>query len=72
MKDYANDKVFAPIIASSMSPILSSNTQNIATEEMPLSKGMKGKKNGESGGANTEADLNFLGTELANKGGFWV
>ncbi len=45
MKDYANDnKVFAPIIVSSISPTLSSNTENI-TGEIPLSTVMKGGKN---------------------------
>jgi glycerol-3-phosphate cytidylyltransferase-like family protein len=60
MKDCAYNKAFAPIIVSSMSPTLSSNTQNI-TKEMPLSTVMKGEKNGESGNDNTQADLDFLG-----------
>jgi glycerol-3-phosphate cytidylyltransferase-like family protein len=69
MKDCADNKVFAPIIVSSMSPILSSNTQNI-TEEMPLSTVVKGGNNDESGDDNSQADLDFLGSEL--RGGFWV
>jgi hypothetical protein len=52
-----------------MSPTLSSNTQNI-TEEMPLSTVVKGENNYESGDDNSQADLNFLGSEL--RGGFWV
>jgi hypothetical protein len=43
MKYCANDKVFAPIIVSSISPTLSSHTQNI-TEEMPLSMVIKEEK----------------------------
>jgi glycerol-3-phosphate cytidylyltransferase-like family protein len=69
MKDCADNKVFAPIIVSSMPPILSSNTQNIA-EEMPLSTVIKRGKNGESGDDNTQADLDFLGSDL--RGGFWA
>jgi hypothetical protein len=69
MKDCTDNKVFAPIIVSSMSPILSSNTQNIA-EEMPLSTVKKGGKNDESGDDNTQADLDFLGSDL--RGGFWA
>jgi glycerol-3-phosphate cytidylyltransferase-like family protein len=71
IKDCANDKVFAPIIVSSISPTLSSNTQNI-TEEMPLLTVMKEGKNGGSGDDTTQADLDFLGSELRGKGGFWV
>jgi hypothetical protein len=51
-----------------MSPMLSSYTQTI-TKEKPLSTVMKGEKNGESGDDNTQADLDFLGSEL--RGGFW-
>jgi glycerol-3-phosphate cytidylyltransferase-like family protein len=69
MKNCADKKVVAPIIVSSMSPMLSSNTQNI-TEETPLSTVLKGEKNGESGDDNTQADLDFLGSEL--RGGFWA
>jgi glycerol-3-phosphate cytidylyltransferase-like family protein len=71
IKDCANDKVFAPTIVLSISPTLSSNTQNI-TEEMPLSMVMNGKKNGGSGDHKTQADLDVLGSELRGKGGFWV
>jgi hypothetical protein len=59
------------MIVSPISPTLSSNTQNI-TEEMPLSMVMKGKKNGGSSDHKTQADLDFLGSELSGKGGFWV
>jgi hypothetical protein len=61
-KNCVNDKIFAPITVSSMSPTtFSSNIQN-STE---------GKKNGKSGDANTEeVDLAFLGSEL--RGGFWA
>jgi hypothetical protein len=69
VKDCADNKVFAPIIVSSMSPTLSSDTQNI-TEEMPLSTVVKGGKNGESGDDNTQVDLDFLGSDL--RGGFWA
>jgi glycerol-3-phosphate cytidylyltransferase-like family protein len=69
VKDCADNKVFAPIIVSSMSPMLSSDTQNI-TEEMPLSTVVKGGKNGESGDDNTQVDLDFLGSDL--RGGFWA
>jgi hypothetical protein len=69
MKDCDDNKVFAPTIVSSMSPTCSSHTQNI-TEEMPLLTVMKGGKNGESGDDNTQADLDFLGSDL--RGGFWA
>jgi glycerol-3-phosphate cytidylyltransferase-like family protein len=49
-----DDKVSAPIIVS---PTLSSNTQTI-TEEMPLLTGMEvEEKNADSGGVDTQADL---------------
>ena len=59
------------MIVSPISPTLSSNTQNI-TEEMPLLTVMKEGKNGGSGNDTTQADLDFLGSELRGKGGFWV
>jgi hypothetical protein len=74
MTNCANVKVSTPMIVSSMSPTFSSNTQTI-TEEMPLLAGMKGKeKNGENSGGvdHTQADSDFLGSELRGKGGFWV
>jgi hypothetical protein len=49
--------------------MLSSNTQNIA-EETPLTTLVKGGKNSESGNDNTQADLDFLGSDL--RGGFWA
>jgi hypothetical protein len=64
-----DDKVFAPTIVSSTTPMFSSNTQNIA-EGIPTSTGMKGKRNSNSGDTNIQADLDFLGSEL--RGGFWV
>jgi hypothetical protein len=67
-------KVSTPMIVSSMSPTFSSYTQTI-TKETPLLAGMKEEeKNGDnSGGVNhTQADLDFLGSELRGKGGFWV
>jgi Fe2+ transport system protein FeoA len=70
----ANVKVSAPMIVSSMSPTFSSHTQNI-TKEIPLLAGMKGEEQNVdySGGVNdTQADLDFLGSELRGKGGFWV
>jgi predicted HAD superfamily phosphohydrolase YqeG len=70
----ANIKVSAPMIALSMSPTFSSHTQNI-TKEIPLLAGMKGEEQNDdnSGGVNdTQADLDFLGSELRGKGGFWV
>jgi glycerol-3-phosphate cytidylyltransferase-like family protein len=69
MKDCGDNKVFAPTIVSSMSPTCSSHTQ-IITEEMPLLTVMKGEKNGESGDDSTQADLDFLGSDL--RGGFWA
>jgi hypothetical protein len=70
--NYATDnEVIAPIIVSSMAPVCLSDTQNI-TKEMPSSTGMnKGKKNCDFDSANTtQADLDFLGSEL--RGGFWA
>jgi glycerol-3-phosphate cytidylyltransferase-like family protein len=74
MKKCANVKASTPIIVSSMSPTSSSYTQTI-TKEIPLLAGMKGdEKNGDhSDGVNhTQANLDFLGSELRGKGGFWV
>jgi hypothetical protein len=74
MTNCANVAFSTPMIASSMSPTCSSNTQNI-TKEKPLLAGMKGEeKNGDnSDGVNhTQADSDFLGSELRGKGGFWV
>jgi hypothetical protein len=74
MMKSANVVVSTPMIVSSMSPTFSSNTQTI-TKEVPLLAGIKGEeKNGDnSGGVNhTQADSDFLGSELRGKGGFWV
>jgi hypothetical protein len=74
MTNCANIKVPTPMIVSSMSPTFSSHTQTI-TKENPLLVSMKREeKSGDNrGGANhTQADLNFLGSELSGKGGFWV
>jgi hypothetical protein len=71
---FANVKVSTPMIVSSMSPTFSSQTQNI-TKEIPLLAGIKGEeKDGENsvGVNDTQADLNFLGSELSGKGGFWA
>jgi hypothetical protein len=70
----ANVKVSTPMIVSSMSPTFSSHTQTI-TKEIPLLAGMKGeeKNNDNIGDVNhIQADLDFLGSELSGKGGFWV
>jgi hypothetical protein len=75
MINCANGKVSAPIIASSTSSTSSSHTQTITTKEIPLLAGMKGeeKNDDNSGGVNdTQAHLDFLGSELRGKGGFWV
>jgi glycerol-3-phosphate cytidylyltransferase-like family protein len=74
MTNCANIKVPTPMIVSSMSPSSSSHTQTI-TKEIPLLAGIKvEEKSGDnSGGVNhTQVDLNFLGSELRGKGGFWV
>jgi hypothetical protein len=74
MTNFANTKVSAPIIVSSISPTFSSHTQTI-TKEIPSLAGMKGeeKNDDNSGGVNdTQADLDFLGSDLRGKGGFWV
>jgi hypothetical protein len=71
---FANVKVSTPMIVSSMSPTFSSQTQNM-TKEIPLLAGIKGEeKDGENsvGVNDTQADLNFLGSELSGKGGFWA
>jgi hypothetical protein len=57
-----------------MSPTFSSHTQNI-TKENPLLVGMKQEEQNDdnSGDVNdTQADSDFLGSELRGKGGFWV
>jgi hypothetical protein len=57
-----------------MSPTFSSDSQTI-TKEIPLLAGIKGEeKNGDnsSGVNHTQADSDFLGSELSGKGGFWV
>jgi hypothetical protein len=74
MTNCANVKVSTPIMVSSMSPTFSSHTQNI-TKETPLLAGMKGeeKNDDDSCGVNhSQAHLDFLGSELSGKGGFWV
>jgi hypothetical protein len=74
MTNCANVKVSNPMIASPMLPTISSHTQTI-TKEIPLLVGMKGaEKDGDNGGGvnQTQADLDFLGSELGGKGGFWV
>jgi glycerol-3-phosphate cytidylyltransferase-like family protein len=74
MTNCANVKVSAPMIVSSMSPTRSSHTQT-NTKEIPLLAGMKReeKNDDNSGGVNhTQADLDFLGSDLRGKGGFWV
>jgi hypothetical protein len=62
----ADNKVVAPIVVSSMSLTFPSNNQSVTNKEMTLSTGMKRKKNDE------KADLDFLGSELRGKGGFWI
>jgi hypothetical protein len=74
MTNCTNIKVSTPMIVSSMSPTFSSHAQNI-TKEIPLLAGMKGGEQNvdNSGGVNhTQADSDFLGSELSGKGGFWV
>jgi hypothetical protein len=74
MTNCDNVKVSTPMIVSSMSPTFSSHTQTI-TKEIPLLAGIKvEEKNGDnSAGVNhTQEDLDFLGSELRGKGGFWV
>jgi hypothetical protein len=74
MTNFANVKVSAPIIVSSISPTFSSHTQTI-TKEIPSLAGIKGveKNDDNSGGVNhTQADLDFLGSDLRGKGGFWA
>jgi hypothetical protein len=69
MTHCANVKVSTPMIVSSMSPTSSSYTQTI-TKEVPLLAGMKREeKSGDnSDGVNrTQADLDFLGSELRGK-----
>jgi hypothetical protein len=70
-RNHFDNEVFAPIIVSSISPSCLSNNQNF-TEETPSSIGMKGGKNDNSGGADTQATLDSLGSELRDKGGFWA
>jgi hypothetical protein len=74
MMKSANVEVSTPMLASPVSPTFSSHTQTI-TKEVPLLAGIKGEeKNGDnSGGVNdTQADSDFLRSELRGKGGFWV